>query len=82
MGAIAPSSEHASPRRKVKAIFSEIFGIYNGGGARNFPTGAEPSDEGAKMWFSGYYKCQKSTKKSLFTFRRGTSMLRRGAIAP
>ena len=27
-----------------------------------FRRGAESSDEGAKMWFSGYYKCQKSTK--------------------
>ena len=26
---------------------------------------------------SGYYKCQESPKKSLFTFRRGASMLRR-----
>ena len=51
------------------------------GGVRNFPMGAYSSDEGAKIWFSGYYKCQKSPKKSLFTFRRGASMLRRGAIA-
>ena len=40
-----------------------------------FRLGADSSDEGAKIWFSGYYKCQKSPKKSLFTFRRG-------AIAP
>ena len=33
--------------------------------------GADSSDEGAKIWFSEYYKCQKSPKKSLFTFRRG-----------
>ena len=32
------------------------------GGARNFPTGAESSDEGAKIWFSGYHKCQKYPK--------------------
>ena len=49
------------------------------GGARNFPTGvADSSDEGAKIWFSGYFKCQKSPKKSLFTFRLGASMPRRG----
>ena len=24
--------------------------------------GADSSDEGAKIWFSGYYKCQKSPK--------------------
>ena len=47
-----------------------------------FRRGAESSDEGAKIWFSGYYKCQKSPKKSLFTFQREASMLRRGAIAP
>ena len=52
------------------------------GGARNILTGAASSDEGAKIWFSGYYKGQKSPKKLLFTFRRGASMLRRGAIAP
>ena len=40
------------------------------GGTRNFPMGAESSDEGAKIWFSGYYKCQKSPTKSLFTFRQ------------
>ena len=44
--------------------------------------GAESYDEGAKIWFSGYYKCQKSPKKSLFVFRRGTSMLRRGGYSP
>ena len=47
-----------------------------------FQRGANSSDEGAKIWLSGYYKCKKSPKKSLFTFRRGASMLRRGAVAP
>ena len=42
------------------------------GGTRNFPTGADSSDEGAKICTSGYYKCQKSPKKSRFTFRRGS----------
>ena len=32
------------------------------GGARNFPTGADSSNDGAQIWFSGYYKCQKSPK--------------------
>ena len=36
-----------------------------------FRRGADSSDEGAKIWFSGCYKCQKSPKKLLFTFRRG-----------
>ena len=36
-----------------------------------FRRGADSSDEGAKIWFSGCSKCQKSPKKSLFTFRRG-----------
>ena len=40
--------------------------------------GTDSSDEGAKIWYSGYYKCQKSPKKSLFTFRQGASILRRG----
>ena len=35
----------------------------------------EFSDEGAEMWFLGYYKCQKSPKKSCFTFRRGHSLV-------
>ena len=43
-----------------------------------FRRGADSSNEGAKIWFSGYYKSQKSPKESLFTFRRGASMLRRG----
>ena len=30
------------------------------GGARNFPTGADCSNEGAKIWLSEYYKSQKS----------------------
>ena len=43
--------------------------------------GVDSSDEGTKIWCLRYYKCQKSQKKSPFTFRRGASMLRRGAIA-
>ena len=55
------------------------FRLQTRGGARNFPTGwADSSDEGAKIWFLGYYKCPKSPKKSFFTFQRGASMLRRG----
>ena len=50
-------------------VFSTRLGYR--GGARNFPTGAESSDEGAKIWFSGYHKCQKYPKKLLFTFQRG-----------
>ena len=51
-------------------------------GARNFPTKGLNSDEGAKIWFSGYYKCQKSPKKSCFNFRRGLACSDGGAIAP
>ena len=47
-----------------------------------FRWGADSSHEGAKLWFSGYYKCQRSPKKSLFTLRRVANLLRRGAIAP
>ena len=53
---------------------SDLFGITTSlyilgkfrGGARNFPTGADSSAEGAKIWFLGYYKCQKSPKKIVF----------------
>ena len=34
------------------------------------------------MWFSGYYKCQKSPKIAFHLPIEGPSMLRRGAIAP
>ena len=36
-----------------------------------FQRGADSSDDGAKIWFSGYYECQKSPNTSFFTFRRG-----------
>ena len=36
---------------------------------------------GAKIWFSGYYKYQKSPKKSHFTFRRGLPCSEEGATA-
>ena len=65
---------------EVKGLY--IMHPYFRGGARNFPTGADSSDEGAKIWFSGCYKCHKSPKKSLFTCRRGASMLRRGGHIP
>ena len=42
----------------------------------------EFADEGAKIWYSGYYRYQKSPKKSLFTIRREANMLQLGAIAP
>ena len=32
--------------------------------AANFPTGADTSDEGAEIRFSGYYKCKMSPKNS------------------
>ena len=32
-----------------------------------FRRGADPSDEGAKIRFSGHYKCQKSPKKNSFS---------------
>ena len=40
--------------------------------------GVDSSNEGAEIWFSEYNKCQKSPKKSLFNFRQGASLLRRG----
>ena len=44
--------------------------------------GADSSDEGAKIWFSGCYKCQKSPKKLLFTFPWGLACSDEGVIAP
>ena len=56
---------HHIRQRKGDRSNEQIQTIQSGGGARNFPTGAESSDEGAKIWFSGYYEYQKSPKKSL-----------------
>ena len=36
-----------------------------------FRRGLTRPTRGAKIWFSGYYKCQKYSKKSLVTFQRG-----------
>ena len=57
----------------LKWLYMKVEGVQGSchQGSRNFPTGADSSNEGAKIWFSGYYKCQKSPKKSPFTFRRG-----------
>ena len=52
------------------------------GGARNFPTGAASSDDGAKIWFSGYYKCQKSPKSRFSPSDGGPACSDEGAIAP
>ena len=61
----------------VKHVMDVVYVLAIRGGARNFPTGADSSDDGAKIWLSGYYKCQKYPKKLLFAFRGG-SMLRWG----
>ena len=49
-----------------------------------FRLGADPSYEEAKIWFSGYYKCQKSPKKSpaLHLPTVGLACSDEGAIAP
>ena len=48
-----------------------------------FRRGADSSNEGAKIWFSGYYKYQKSPKKNHFSPSDGVaSMLRRGDYSP
>ena len=54
---------------------STVIRMHTGVAPGIFRRGGESSDEGAKIWFSGYCKCQKSPKKWLFTFRRGASML-------
>ena len=51
-------------------------------GARNFPTGADSSDEGVKIRLPGYYKMPKMTGKIVFTLRWGTSMFQRGTMVP
>ena len=45
-----------------------------------FRRGADSSDEWAKIWFSGYYKCKKSPKNSTVNFQWRASMLRRGLL--
>ena len=55
-----------------------IYSMYQGWRQEFSDDVADSSDERAKIWFSGYHKCQKTQKKSLFTFGRGASMLRRG----
>ena len=44
--------------------------------------GADSSDAEAKIWFSGYYKCQKSKKNCFSPSDGGASELRWGGIAP
>ena len=46
-----------------------------------FRRGADLSDEGAKIWFSGYHKCQKSPKNR-FHLPTGGWHAPTGAIAP
>ena len=44
-------------------------GVFHSGWRQEFSDGgADSSDEGAKIRFLGYYKCQKAPKKSCFTF--------------
>ena len=60
---------------RVSPILFSIFSCTGDTGAEVAPgifrRGADFSDKGAKIWFSGHYKCQKSPKRSRFTFRRG-----------
>ena len=61
-------------RHKIALLAGVVPGI--------FRRGADSSDEGAKIWFSGYYKCQKSPKKSLSPSDGGLACSDEGAIAP
>ena len=54
--------------------------LSSSGGARNFPTGGDASDEGAKIRFSGYHRCKKNLRKIIFHLPKGSSMFQRGAI--
>ena len=44
--------------------------------------GADSSDEGAKIWFSGYYRCQKSPKNCFPPSDGGLTCSDEGGIAP
>ena len=44
--------------------------------------GADSSDEGAKIWFSGYYKCQNLRKNRFSPSDGGLACSDEGAIAP
>ena len=50
---------------------THVSSVVGRGGARNLLTGGCSSDEGAKIWFSGYYKCQKSQTKSILPYDGG-----------
>ena len=65
-----------NPMIKFTNIDFSTLLLYRGG-ARNFPTGADSYDKGDKIWLSGYYRCQKSPKKSLSP-SNGACLLRRG----
>ena len=61
----------------VLQAFTSIFAVVSTWMAPGIVRrGADSSDEGAKIQFSGYSKCQKSLKTSVFTFRRGAIALR------
>ena len=49
---------------------------------RIFRQGADSSNEGAKIWLSGYCKCQKSLTNSFSPSDGGLACSNRGAIAP
>ena len=53
----------------------DFFMCRAGVAPRNFRRGADSCEEGAKIWFSGYYKCQKSPKNFLFILRRGAKLM-------
>ena len=63
----------------VQVVFFSSRLSYNQRWRQEFSDGgADSSDEEAKIWFSGHYKCQKSPKKSFFTFQWGVACSDRG----
>ena len=79
-------ARHALHMSSVKKLtgwnIKQRFGRNQGWRQEFSDGGADSSDEEAKIWFSGYYKCQKISEKISSHLPTGASMLRRGAIAP
>ena len=48
-----------------------IYSMYQGWRQEFSDEVADSSDERAKIWFSGYHKCQKTQKKIAFDLRTG-----------
>ena len=66
-----PLTEYFFAGKKWRQRLGEMGQLPNRGGAREFLTGADSSDERANIRFSGYYQRQKSPKKIIFHLPTG-----------